>query len=370
MKVKYPARVITLNSEAAKGVPAWINLLPLGRLSTFDGREYVVDQAAVDSILTTWAAHGVDMVIDYEHQTHTGDKAPAAGWIKELQAREDGIYGRVEWTEAASNHVAKKEYRYLSPVILIEKKSKRVLAITDMALTNTPRINDFPAIINSIGGSSMEKFLNALRKLLGLDEGAGAEDVTSKIKAMVNSLAELMSGLSELVEIKPDAKPADVVQAVKNSLAASTGQAPIPEPILNSLKLNSGAGESEVLAAIKGLADGSGQAGDLAQEVNALKARLAKRDADDLVEKALNSGKLPPAQKEWFEGLAQKDPKSAEAYLNNATKVIPVGDELPKGKANKPASGADDPVAQMLNTQMGLTAEDVEKFGPPVEQEV
>lgn len=49
-------------------------------------------------------------VIDYDHQTDIGvpkgGTAPAAGWITAFQAREDGIWARVEWTGKARAAIA------------------------------------------------------------------------------------------------------------------------------------------------------------------------------------------------------------------------------------------------------------------------
>jgi phage I-like protein len=81
------------------------------------------------------------VVVDYEHQTLSGHKAPAAGWIKELTARDDGLWARVAWTDAARGHLAAREYRYFSPVLRLEPETRRPLALLHAALTNTPAIN-------------------------------------------------------------------------------------------------------------------------------------------------------------------------------------------------------------------------------------
>ena len=45
------------------------------------------------------------------------EPAPARGWIVELQGRQDGIWGKVEWTATGRDLVAGKAYRGISPVI-------------------------------------------------------------------------------------------------------------------------------------------------------------------------------------------------------------------------------------------------------------
>ena len=106
------------------GVPDWVQLLPKGpHVPARDGRKpYRIDDAerVVRDSMTAGAGR---LVMDYNHQTDyaaqpgVGGRAPAAGWIKELSARDDGIWGLVEWTPAAKAAVANREYRYVSPVV-------------------------------------------------------------------------------------------------------------------------------------------------------------------------------------------------------------------------------------------------------------
>ena len=119
--------------------PEWIQILPLGKVELRDSRRpFEVNQADLEAIIAKFKADGLDLVVDYEHQSLGGDKAPAAGWIKELQARDDGLYARVEWTAAARQHIEAQEYRYYSPVLKLEPKTRRPLALMHAALTNTP----------------------------------------------------------------------------------------------------------------------------------------------------------------------------------------------------------------------------------------
>ncbi|MFA6721230.1 MAG: phage protease, partial [Candidatus Cloacimonadaceae bacterium] len=77
---------------AAEGAPEWIRLLPLGEVRLADGRQpFTVTSDSLKEIIRAWRKRGNDLVIDYEHQTLTSEKALAAGWIKELQIRDDGL---------------------------------------------------------------------------------------------------------------------------------------------------------------------------------------------------------------------------------------------------------------------------------------
>ena len=89
----------------------WVRLIPAGTFAGRDGRGpyQAGDRAALEQIAAlTRQYHGAtDIVFDYEHQTlqavENGKPAPAAGWIKEIEACDDGLYGRVEWTSAAAD---------------------------------------------------------------------------------------------------------------------------------------------------------------------------------------------------------------------------------------------------------------------------
>ena len=126
-------------------------------------------------IISYFAARGNDIVIDYEHQTLEGGQAPAAGWIKELQDRgPDGLWARAEWTEKAKEYLANKEYKYLSPVVLVRRADNKAVAIHSVALTNAPAISGVRPIVNKDGkkkeDDNMEKFLEQLANTLGLKD--------------------------------------------------------------------------------------------------------------------------------------------------------------------------------------------------------
>ena len=46
--------------------------------------------------------------VDYDHKSQSGK---AAGWIKDAQARSDGLYLQVEWTNTATEAIKKVKRR-------------------------------------------------------------------------------------------------------------------------------------------------------------------------------------------------------------------------------------------------------------------
>ncbi|MFQ5463605.1 MAG: phage protease, partial [Phycisphaerae bacterium] len=147
----------TLRSTPLNGatVETSILLTPWGCVESTNG-SFVVDEESVRLVAEALADHGTDLPIDYEHQTLGGafasptGQAPAAGWIKRIVGRAGvGLLADIEWTEQAAEMLLAKQYRYLSPVALIRKSDRKLIAIHSAALTNKPAIVGMAPIVNS-----------------------------------------------------------------------------------------------------------------------------------------------------------------------------------------------------------------------------
>ncbi len=144
---------ITLNAQSLPAptsgaeVPDWIHLLPPGPIQTGDRRgPYSLIDA--EAVARASLSEGDRLPIDENHATDLaapkGLPAPARGWIVEMQAREDGVWGRVEWTDVGRDLVSGRAYRGISPVIAHDK-AKRVLAVLRASLINKPNLRGLPA---------------------------------------------------------------------------------------------------------------------------------------------------------------------------------------------------------------------------------
>ena len=146
---------VRLTLEMAE-LPGWLRLLPLGQVNLVDGRPpFEVDPEALTALVRAFGARGTDLVIDYEHQSLKGGQAPAAGWIKDLEAREDGLWAQVEWTSKAGKYLKQREYRYFSPVLRIDPESRRPQELMNMALTNVPAIQGLSPLVAKWGGEAL-----------------------------------------------------------------------------------------------------------------------------------------------------------------------------------------------------------------------
>lgn len=347
------AKLIACAGEGIElsGVPTEIKILPLGRVHSQKG-DFNVDEESFELIRKQFKDRKLDLVIDYEHQTLSDVQAPAGGWIKELYKGEDAIIAKVEWTAKAAEYLKNKEYRYLSPVVLVRKRDQKATAIHSVALTNTPAIDGMFALVNSLdiediseGGNIMD--LKELAKALGLPETATEEE----IKKAVEDAAKAVERLKEMEEKKPEDKPGEggKPQEVAEVVANST--------ILSMLGLKEGAKTEDVAASIMALKTGTP---DTQAELLALKQRMQERDADEEVQKALKAGKITAAQSGWAKSYALKDMDGFKGFVEKAPVVVPPGKLELK---DAPAAPGSDEVDVAILKNMGVSMEDVKKYG-------
>lgn len=347
------AKLIACAGEGIElsGVPTEIKILPLGRVHSQKG-DFNVDEESFELIRKQFKDRKLDLVIDYEHQTLSDVQAPAGGWIKELYKGEDAIIAKVEWTAKAAEYLKNKEYRYLSPVVLVRKRDQKATAIHSVALTNTPAIDGMFALVNSLdiediseGGNIMD--LKELAKALGLPETATEEE----IKKAVEDVAKAAERLKEMEEKKPEDKPGEggKPQEVAEVVANST--------ILSMLGLKEGAKTEDVAASIMALKTGTP---DTQAELLALKQRMQERDADEEVQKALKAGKITAAQSGWAKSYALKDMDGFKGFVEKAPVVVPPGKLELK---DAPAAPGSDEVDVAILKNMGVSMEDVKKYG-------
>ena len=168
------------------GVPSEIKILPLGRVHSQKG-DFTVDDESVELIRKQFKDRKLDLVIDYEHQTLADVQAPAGGWIKDIYKGDDALIAKVEWTPKATEYLKNKEYRYLSPVVMVRKRDQKATALHSVALTNTPAIDGMFPVVNSLtiedyseGGTTMD--LKEIAKALGLPETATEEEIKKAVE--------------------------------------------------------------------------------------------------------------------------------------------------------------------------------------------
>jgi phage I-like protein len=120
----------------------------------------------------------------------------AYGWVKALEVREDGLYGKVDWSTPGKELLENAHFKSLSPYFQGEpigfEKGKQVfrpVELTSVGLTNHPNLPVNPLANEAETESKiMEKAL--LIALLGLANEANEEQIKTKITSLVNSQNE------------------------------------------------------------------------------------------------------------------------------------------------------------------------------------
>ncbi|WP_339863209.1 phage protease [Paremcibacter congregatus] len=280
----------------------WVQLLPLGNFSGSDGRgPYQINDPK--TVIEMTAAHSVgrDLPVDYDHQTEFANKngkpAPAAGWIKEFDAREDGIYGRIEWTEKAAAAIQAKEFRYISPVFF-HTKDGRIGRIDSAGLTNKPNLQ-MKALSSQQQTLGNDMNLNKLLiKLFGLADDATPEQISAHAQGLVegdDQAKAAMSTLTTALGLGAEATTDDLVKAVQSVQEKSGSNTPDPDKFVP-------------MAAFK----------ELQTEVKSLQSQSQTNAADSAVEKALADKKITPAMEDWAKSYHKRDPKGFEDYISTA----------------------------------------------------
>lgn len=176
-------------------VPEWVELIPPGETVTgVDGRSWLNDQP--QRIIDHFArlkGHNRELPIDYEHSSEhkapQGDPAPAAAWGTELAIRDQGaIWAKVQWTPKGQEAVANREYRYLSPVLIYETQTRRIVGISSVGLTNQPNLA--LTALNREGEQKPQE-TRTMKKIyaqLGLAETASEDDAVVAITTLQQGL--------------------------------------------------------------------------------------------------------------------------------------------------------------------------------------
>lgn len=315
--------------EQGQTLPEEIQLVPWDWVRSTNG-DFLVDQEAAEAVLREFQRHGTDLVIDYEHQSLGGryaapnGLAPAAGWITAIEIRPgDGIWGRVRWTPAAARRVLRREYRFLSPVVIVRKADRKVMALDSVALTNRPAIAGMRPVINRRDEQSYAQHAEV--------EPVPAGQAQAKEDAMQDDLKQLR----HLLSLDEQADAGEVVRQACSRLAA-------------------------------------------------LLEQTRQREATERVAGAMQAGKICEAQKDWAMRYALRDPNGFEAWAKEAPVLVPLQRIVPAGEpthtqdADRRAVIAaarreyrDNGLLQQLTGERAYVAEALEQAGlePLTEQE-
>ena len=317
-----------------KEIPEIIRILPIGEVKSRKG-DFIVDDESIELIKLYFSERKVDLVIDYEHQSLDNTQAPAAGWITEIGSEDGAVTAKVRWTDKAGEYLRNREYRYLSPVVLVRKSDRKAVAVQSVALTNTPAIDGMFPVVNSLTGDDdneepkEEKMdIKELALLLGLGENATEEDIKKRI-----------AEIKEKAENQAEEKSIPVANSVVLSLLGLDDKAKTEDVVTAVMSFNSHKAD---------------------EEKEELKKKLEEREAGDLVQTALKDGKISAVQKEWAMSYALSDKDGFKNFLDKAPSAVPMGRIETVNTDQK--TGIQDELTAKILKDSSITDEDVEKY--------
>lgn len=164
----------------------WIQAMPLGTYEHPEHGEIVIDPERVQRFAANVKSNvrGTDLDIDYDHKERSGE---AAGWVRDAEARTDGLWLLVEWTKKAFDLIRDKAYRYFSPEFADEwthpkTQTKHSDVLFGGGLTNRPFLKDIlPINMSELTKRGKGMDPKELRKLLNLPEDAPDDRVKETI---------------------------------------------------------------------------------------------------------------------------------------------------------------------------------------------
>ncbi len=349
-------QLLSTSVPAGTAVPEWVQVLPQGHFASRDGRgPYSCDAETVCA--ATLAHFGTaDIPLDYDHQleysAENGQPAPASGWVKELAARADGLWARVEWTAKAAASIGAKEYRYLSPVFF-HNKAGVIRRLDSIALTNLPNL-PLKALSHKDWAGENPKpkeepmgFTTLMRAVFGLAADATEEQISAHAKHLTAEASLAKSGRdraeNELAEVRKALAAKEGDDLVKTAMSArSQADAPDPARFVPVAVLQS-----------------------TAAELAELKAKAAKESAAALVAEGVRGGRISPAMADWATEYAVKDPEGFKAFMSKAPTFHVGGaagsDGAPRAAPPKHGEGELSPEEKVVCRATGISEENYKK---------
>lgn len=269
-------------------------VVPDGEVKSSSG-DFIMDDVAWAEMERAFRDHDTDLLFDYEHQSLGGKYnnrpdglAPAAGWIKDLRREKGrGVVAKVQWTEEAKRRIKAREYKYPSPTIWVRHGDKRAVGLKSVGLVNEPAIVGMERVAAKEPmpevSQHQEKNMDLQKEL---QKCLGAAD-TDSAEVLVNKVGELK-------------KKADGSGSAKGTVAA----------VCKALGVAETASETEIVARVTAMKADQTAITTQGEELKALKAKIAERDADELI-RVHGAGKLNPNATEEmavFRKLAVESP--------------------------------------------------------------
>lgn len=285
-------------------VPDWITLLSVGEYLNHPDGPHRVEVEQLEEMVESFQATSTDLLVDKDHDSLWGSDTRATGWITEIRVEDGALQGRFpEWTPFGEDLVSSREYRYISPVYALQTEGKDGTPggakMYSVALTNAPYMDEGEVdAVSSTSRTTQNSSDNSnaamndrekIIALLGLDDDATDDQVDAAYEAHQEAQSNAGEG-----EPNDDGSDGD----------GSDGDG------------SDDGGPDD---------DDSGDDEDFDAKVNAAvqKALQRERDAgraEDLIDQAIEDGKIQRADREIFLNSARADFQKTKERLGSLEK--------------------------------------------------
>lgn len=237
-----------MQDESESGM--WLPMIPAGLFAGVDGRMW--NNSDPDAVVASFQKK---RPFDVEHSTQLkgpkGEPAPAVGWILKLESRDGEIWGYTEWNEDGDEYVNGKKYAFYSPAF-DHLKDGTVTALASSALTNDPNLNVPSLNHKEANDMTLSK---AIREALILGEEATEQDAVTAICSLQSDKETALNSVMK------DYVPKETHQIALNRAAKAEGEL----------------------------------------------TEIRSKEIDDLVQGAIDEGKVAPANKDMYVSLCRTE---------------------------------------------------------------
>lgn len=317
-------------------------------VGTWNGREWT--DADLDQMVANFAALGLDVPIKIGHSDDqellASEGLPAAGWITRLYRKGSKLAADIEDVpDEVYRLLLAKAYRNVSAEVWEkvrygERTYENVLAAVAFLGAELPAVTTLGDILERYGVRPHQlRPLAPAACFVARLGGDGARAIEPNTQSKPNHAGtsgettkeEVMADLTRVTHtlgLAEGATEDQILAAIDTLRQPTTAQATTRD----ACEAEGGTWDSEA-----GTCTMPNRA-TLAARVRELETKLAERDAKDAVDAAVKARKLAPAQRDWAETYALKDPAGFKAYVKAAPEVFAAGEHGSDGDAPEPES--------------------------------
>jgi hypothetical protein len=283
---------LAMNFAKVKAESDYQMVLPVGVFYSDWYGEIIITNSFAEAMVSNWKNKVMGNREPFIDTLH--DMGKANGWIEDLEARDDGLYAKIRWTDDGKELVEKEYFKYFSASIgaisHLESGDRKWPVLFAVALCNTPVMNLMPqAHLSAMGTTDGWETMTTDRTITFSSPQEETMEIT----------------FSDVLTFAEDIKPAE-----KTALLAALG-------VDQTTDLSGQV--SELTLQVETLQKTNK---DLSEEVETLRASAHSSRKLEVIDKALSEGRILPKDKEYWEERFDLSPDFTADILSNLPKAV------------------------------------------------